>query len=58
MRGIGIIKKSVFRRYASDTGTGAKTEDKLDELAGLVKSLMQAQTERDQQREREASRQE
>ncbi|TKS65328.1 Retrovirus-related Pol polyprotein from transposon 17.6 [Collichthys lucidus] len=35
-----------------------KPEDKLDELAGLVKSLMQAQVERDQQREKESSRQE
>lgn len=46
------------RACASDTGTGAKTEDKLDELAGLMKSLMQAQTERDQQREKEDSCQE
>ena len=42
-----------------DIRTGATTEEKkLDELAGLVKSLIQAQTERDQQRETESSCQE
>ncbi|CAB1447611.1 unnamed protein product [Pleuronectes platessa] len=39
---------------APDIRTGAKTEEKLDELAGLVKSLIQAQTERDQQKETES----
>lgn len=43
---------------APDTLRDAKTEDKLDELAGLVKSLMRAQTEGNQQREKESSLQE
>lgn len=45
---------------AVDTGLkkGGSPEDKLDELAGLVKSLIQSQAARDQQIENESARQE
>lgn len=44
---------------ATDSGpnTGGNPVDKLDELASLVKSLMQSQVTRDQQMEKESTQQ-
>ncbi|XP_023180303.1 uncharacterized protein LOC111605792 [Xiphophorus maculatus] len=42
----------------AEAAAGASADDKLDQLASLVKSLMQSQTARDQQIEKESARQE
>lgn len=42
----------------AEAAPGASTDDKLDQLASLVQSMMQSQTARDQQMEKESARQE
>ena len=52
-------KKTDFNEAAEDGEVGATANpgDRLDELAGLVKSLVQSQTARDQQIEKESAEQ-
>ncbi|MEQ2171869.1 hypothetical protein GOODEAATRI_015016, partial [Goodea atripinnis] len=50
--------ESTSAASGAEAATGASANDKLDQLASLVKSLMQSQTARDQQSEKEAERQE
>ncbi|MEQ2198865.1 hypothetical protein XENOCAPTIV_019789, partial [Xenoophorus captivus] len=50
--------ESTSAASGAEAATGVSADDKLDQLASLVKSLMQSQAARDQQSEKEAERQE